>query len=123
MGANMVVAVFTTFIISYWASKFIVGDNKSHVSKWEREKEREGGREGQSCNLAPSRSDPVGLLTAANTKNMYVVGNGPDRRRQTLHVVPPLPPLPSRSLVLACSSISCETILRTPAGDGRHFSD
>ncbi|CAN0055776.1 unnamed protein product [Ectocarpus sp. 13 AM-2016] len=30
MGANMVVAVFTTFIISYWASKFIVGDNKSH---------------------------------------------------------------------------------------------
>eukprot|EP00904_Undaria_pinnatifida_P009697 jgi/Undpi1/5858/HiC_scaffold_2.g01132.m1 len=30
MGANMIVAVFTTFIISYWASKYIVGDNKSH---------------------------------------------------------------------------------------------
>eukprot|EP00903_Cladosiphon_okamuranus_P007135 g6930.t1 len=30
MGANMVVAVLTTFLISYWASKFIVGDNKAH---------------------------------------------------------------------------------------------
>ncbi|CAN0335457.1 unnamed protein product, partial [Hapterophycus canaliculatus] len=30
MGANMIVAMFTTFIISYWASKFIVGNNKSH---------------------------------------------------------------------------------------------
>lgn len=34
MGANMVVAIFTMFIISYWASKFIVGDNKAHVSDW-----------------------------------------------------------------------------------------
>ncbi len=30
MGANMIVAMFTTFIICYWASKFIVGTNKSH---------------------------------------------------------------------------------------------
>lgn len=46
MGANMVVAAFTMFIISYWASKFIVGDNKSHVSgdTRERQGEREGGR-------------------------------------------------------------------------------
>lgn len=32
MGANMVMAIFATFIVSYWASKFIVGENKSHVS-------------------------------------------------------------------------------------------
>eukprot|EP00752_Nemacystus_decipiens_P011015 g9788.t1 len=30
MGANMLVAAFTMFLISYWASKFIVGDNKAH---------------------------------------------------------------------------------------------
>lgn len=42
MGANMVVAVFTTFIISYWASKFIVGDNKAHVSDWT-ERQEAGG--------------------------------------------------------------------------------
>lgn len=43
MGANMILAVFTMFIISYWASKFIVGDNKAHVSDWKRE-EGEGER-------------------------------------------------------------------------------
>lgn len=37
----MIVAMFTTFIISYWASKFIVGDNKSHVSS--RTQKVEGG--------------------------------------------------------------------------------
>lgn len=44
MGANMVVAVFTTFIISYWASKFIVGHNKEHVSLTRERKK--GGLEG-----------------------------------------------------------------------------
>lgn len=44
MGANMVVAVFTMFIISYWASKFIVGDNKAHVSDHSNRQGERGGR-------------------------------------------------------------------------------
>ena len=53
MGANMVVAMFTTFIISYWASKYIVGDNTSHV----REREKEGGKEGCLLYTSPSPRD------------------------------------------------------------------
>ena len=68
MGANMVVAMFTTFIISYWASKYIVGDNTSHVREREKEGGKEGGRErrraieihieirGESCLLYTSPS-------------------------------------------------------------------
>lgn len=33
MGANMILAVVSSFIVSYWASKFVVGKNTSHVRK------------------------------------------------------------------------------------------
>lgn len=31
MGANMILAVVSSFVISYWASKYIAPDNQGHV--------------------------------------------------------------------------------------------
>lgn len=59
MGANMVVAIFTAFIISYWASKFIV-DKKSHVRSDSERNELGGEGAGARIGLADGReSDAI----------------------------------------------------------------